>query len=73
MKRMKRMLSSMLRSLSKFVPLESGDMLSARRKSHLLQGKMYSRLDKQHERKIALAKAMQHAHDSHQHHPHPHH
>lgn len=69
MKRMKKMVTSMLHSLSRFIPLESGDMLSARRKSHLLQGKMYSRLDKQHERRIALAKAMQHAHDLHHHHP----
>lgn len=73
MKRMKRMLSSMLHSLSQFIPLESGDMLSARRKSHLLQGRMYTRMNKQHERKIALAKAMQHAHDPHHHHSHPHH
>jgi hypothetical protein len=72
MKRMKRMLSSMLHSLSQFIPLESGDMLSARRKSHLLQGKMHTRMSKQHEKKIALAKAMQHSHDSHQQH-YPHH
>lgn len=70
MKRMKRMLTSMLHTLSQFIPLESGDMLSARRKSHLLQGKTYARMGKQHERRVALAKSMQHARDSH-HHPHP--
>jgi hypothetical protein len=69
MKRMKRMLSTVLRSLSTFIPLESGDMLSPRRKSQLLKGKMHSRLDKHHASKIDLAKAAQHSH----HHQHSHH
>ena len=71
MKRMKRMLSTVLRSLSTFIPLESGDMLSPRRKSELLKGKMPMRLDKHHTTKIDLAKATQHA--RHHHHQHAHH
>lgn len=67
MKRMKRMLSTVLRSLSTFIPLETGDMLSPRRKSQMLKGKMHSRLDKHHASKIDLAKATQHAHHHHQH------
>ncbi|MEW6513092.1 MAG: hypothetical protein AB1443_03725 [Pseudomonadota bacterium] len=68
MKRMKRMLSTVLRSLSTLIPLESGDMLSPRRKAQLLQGKGHERLDKHHARKLDLAKAAQH----HRHHPHQH-
>jgi hypothetical protein len=70
MKRMKRMLSTVLRSLSAFIPLESGDMLSARRKSQMLKGKMHSRLDKHHASKIDLAKATQRAHIHHHQHSH---
>lgn len=68
MKRMKRMLSTVLRSLPSYLPLESGDMLSPRRKSQLLKGKMHTRLDKHHAGKIDLAKAGQHSrHHQHQH------
>ena len=65
MKRMKRMLTSMLHSLTQFIPLESGDMLSPRRKTQMLKGKTGSRLDKQHSQKIAISDDVRHVHSHH--------
>lgn len=45
---MKRTLKSIIHSISELLASESGELLSTRRKAHLLQYKMYSRLGRRH-------------------------
>ncbi len=45
---MKRTFKSIIHSISELIASESGEFLSARRKAHLLQNQMYSRLARKH-------------------------
>ncbi|MDP1653784.1 MAG: hypothetical protein Q8L56_13785 [Rhodocyclaceae bacterium] len=45
---MSRALKSFFRSFADLLVSESGELLSTRRKAHLLQNKMYSRLGRKH-------------------------
>lgn len=45
---MKRTLKSIIHSIAQLIASESGELLSTRRKAHLLQNQMYSRLARKH-------------------------
>lgn len=45
---MKRTFKSIIHSISQLIASESGELLSTRRKAHLLQSQMYSRLGRKH-------------------------
>lgn len=49
---MPRVIKSFFRSFADLLAAQGGEMLSARRKSHMLQNQMYGRLDRKHTRSM---------------------
>lgn len=49
---MPRVIKSFFRTVADLLVHESGELLSARRKSHLLEQQIYARLDRKHARSM---------------------